>query len=174
LNLEQIPRTFWHSASLSLLVFTFGFLYISFSLGDLKVKFKDLEFRSTAVTVLESTLDLQRKNISKQAATIAERVKEVDELKGLLEGKIEQVDSLKQYITQLESESTAPREARRLVKEIKSISEDKDFARKVVEKQRSQFVLQTQQQQLQQSYQSQKDAFEQIQQQQVQQKWAPK
>jgi len=45
---DNIPKSFWHSLSVSVLILTAGFVYVSVKSGNLVVKYADLEFKTSS------------------------------------------------------------------------------------------------------------------------------
>lgn len=167
MDINQIPKSFWHAASVSLLALTFGFIFISYKFGDLQVKFMDLEMRSTTVIALEQTLEEQRKNIEKQEAVIASRAEEVHDLNVLLEQKLKEIDRLKDQVASLQTAGGSAEHTREVAQQLEQISNDDEFDKKVAEKRSAQTTLINKQEKLENDYNTQKKVFQQIQQQAV-------
>ncbi|MBI2514490.1 MAG: hypothetical protein HYV96_21150 [Opitutae bacterium] len=52
MNLEHIPKTFWHALSLSIVLLTIGFITITYRSGSFTLKYADLEFQTNAAKEL--------------------------------------------------------------------------------------------------------------------------
>lgn len=83
MDLEHIPKSFWHAVSFSLVVFTLGFLYIaheakgiSLTFNDLTVKTKDIDRQSEQLNIewaqLEKMNQQYQQNIQQLEAQLAQ------------------------------------------------------------------------------------------------------
>lgn len=165
MNIEAIPKSFWHSASFALIAFTIGFLFISYKSGELTVKFKELEVRTSGTIVLEESLKKQKESIKAQQEIILSKESEINELNKILQQRIEELNTVKEKLAKLEeeNESSAIRE---LTSKIGAIKENQDFDLKIQERQQNLESLSRDQIQQQQVYQQQQEIFQQQQKQQ--------
>jgi len=126
MDLESIPKSFWHSASFALIAFTIGFLFISYKSGELTVKFNQLEVRTTDTVALETTLKNQTDSIKKQKEIIDNRETKVKELEVLLKERLEELNTVKSELAKLQQgHDSAVVEA--ITSKIKALNENKDF-----------------------------------------------
>ena len=83
MNLDGIPKTFWHSLSLSVLILTGGFVYVSVKSGNLVVKYADLEFKTssaeTAIADAEVALRVAKKESEEKAEQLRREKAEIEE-----------------------------------------------------------------------------------------------
>lgn len=165
MNIEAIPKSFWHSASFALIAFTIGFLFISYKSGELTVKFKELEVRTNGTIVLEESLKKQKESIMAQQEIILSKENEITELNKILQQRIEELNTVKEKLAKLEeeNESSAIRE---LTSKIGAIKENQDFDLMIQERQQNLESLSRDQIQQQQVYQQQQEIFQQQQKQQ--------
>lgn len=165
MNIEAIPKSFWHSASFALIAFTIGFLFISYKSGELTVKFKELEVRTSETIVLEESLKKQKESIMAQQEIILSKESEITELNKIPQQRIEELNTVKEKLAKLEeeNESSAIRE---LASNIGAIKENQDFDLMIQERQQNLESLSRDQVQQQQVYQQQKEIFQQQQKQQ--------
>lgn len=165
MNIEAIPKSFWHSASFALIAFTIAFLFISYKSGELTVKFKELEVRTNGTIVLEESLKKQKESIMAQQEIILSKENEITELNKILQQRIEELNTVKEKLAKLEeeNESSAIRE---LTSKIGAIKENQDFDLMIQERQQNLESLSRDQIQQQQVYQQQQEIFQQQQKQQ--------
>lgn len=168
MDLEGIPKTFWHAASFALVAFTIGFLFISYKYGDLTVKFNDLEVRTSNTVVLESSLKKQEESVRAQAEIIAQREQEVKDLKALLDKRIKELDEVKQELAGLQNDDAFSLESP-LTEKLRRVSIDDSLAKAFQSKTENLESLQQKQDIQKQVYDNQRSFYET--QQQIQQQW---
>ena len=167
MELNGIPRTFWHAASFSLIAFTVGFLFISYKSGELTIKFNQLEVRTTDTIALEQTLQKQKDSIETQKATIDNREEKVKQLEILLGKKIEELNQVKSELAELQK-SQNWEVAKGTELKILELTDDKSFQESIAATREDLSSLKNQQEQQQQFYQQQQQIFNEQQQQQQQ------
>lgn len=167
MNLQGIPRSFWHSVSFALVTFTIGFMFISYSYGDLTVKFNELEIRTSNATSLEESLNAQALILQTRDETIAEREKEIDELSTMLDKKASELEEVRTELASLQNEIDSNR-ARDVISKIDNIYKDKKFEERFHAKKEALESLQDKQKIQVQSYDNQRSIYtiQQLQQQQ--------
>lgn len=75
---DNIPKSFWHSLSASVLIFTVGFTWITYKSGNLTLKYKDFEVITASA----------QKEIGDAKLALETKLKEsADEIRDLQEGK---------------------------------------------------------------------------------------
>ena len=157
MNIESIPKTLWHSISISIMVATFGFTYITYKAESFSLKYKGIEL----ITQGNEALAL---NLEKQSDLLRQREKELEELQELYDEKIKELEAANRRITSLTESSGAgainKSEITRVLQEIKSVSGSNDL---IKEKQESLRKL-SEQQQKQQLEEQELKIFQQLQQ----------
>ena len=154
MNIDSIPKSFWHAASFAIVTLTVGFLYISFMYGDLSIKFDKLELRTQNTIALEDSIKMQEE-------TLKQREKEIEELRALLDKRAAELTKLKEQIANLTpTESAGLRIGSPLREEalssIDRLALGDEFEERYREKQQTLSSLKDKQDQFQQVYQSQK------------------
>jgi|GEM_PF-4205844 len=168
MDLEGIPKSFWHAASFALVAFTVGFLFISYKYGDLTVKFNELEVRTTNTFALEDSLSKQEESIRQQEKIIAEREKEVGELKLLLDQRVQELEEVKQELASLQ-DNQALGASSEVVSRLRRVSADDSLAKAYQSKQATLESLKKEQIVEKKLYDNQRSMYET--QQQIQQQW---
>jgi hypothetical protein len=92
---DNIPKSFWHSISASVLIFTIGFTWVGYKAGNLTVKYKDFEMVTAAATNQVAEAKTALEGSLKLAAQSEELEKENRRLNGILAKTREQVEALK-------------------------------------------------------------------------------
>lgn len=168
MNLEGIPKSFWHSASFTLVAFTIGFLFISYKYGDLTIKFKELEVRTTNTTSLEESLSTQELILQTRNETIKAREKEINDLTVILENKAGELEKVKNELANLQAENNSEA-TKAVISKLNDIYKDGEFEDNYKSKKEALVTLQKKQQQQVESYNNQRDIYKM--QQQQQQQW---
>jgi tRNA-dihydrouridine synthase len=123
MNTDNIPKSFWHSLSASVLIFTIGFTWISYQSGNLTLKYKDFEIITAsatkeiaeAKTVLEarltaSTSEIQALKAAKENAerSLAEAKRKLDDVQAVMlaRGATESVNQIAALKEQLKAGAT--------------------------------------------------------------------
>jgi predicted RNase H-like nuclease (RuvC/YqgF family) len=169
MNLEAIPKSFWNAASIALLAFTIGFLFISYKYGDLTVKFSELEIRATNASALESSLTAQEQSLKEQEKIITARENQIEDLTTLLDEKVKELGEVKKELAALQADANSEDAHSILKKVAEKLSKDHDFAQQIETKKSTLDALKLQQLRQEDRYAQQRDIYS-IQQQQ-QMKW---
>ncbi len=69
MNLESIPKTFWHSLSLSVVILSVGFVGVALLTGNLTIKYQGLELASRS-DELGAALAEQQRNLEEKSARL--------------------------------------------------------------------------------------------------------
>lgn len=153
MNIEYIPKTFWHSLSIAIITITGGFTYVGIKEGQFSVKAASLELAT-------SSNDARAALISEQEITLEKQSKELSELKALYEIKIKELQEAQKQIESLTSRTSAKKEVsaepvqRAALSILQNVSVDPKFETKVEEK-RLEYERLSQQQVQQQQLQTQ-------------------
>ena len=143
MNIESIPKTLWHSISISIMVATIGFTYITYKAESFSLKYKGIEL----ITQGNEALAL---NLESQSDLLRKREQELEELQELYDEKMKELEAANRRIISLTQRSGAgtinKSEITRVLQEIKSVSVSNDL---IKEKQESLRKLSEQQQQQQ-------------------------
>jgi len=168
MNLEAVPKSFWHSASFALLAFTIGFLFISYKYGDLTVKFNELEIRATNTNALEQSLSKQEASLLEQGKIIKEREKEIDELAFLLDKKAKELEEVKKELASFQTTDNSEK-AKSVLSKLERASKDDGFTASFRAKKEILDELKNQQKKQIEHYDQQRNIYTMQQQQQL--KW---
>ncbi len=108
MNLEAIPKSFWHVLSVCMFLLTTGFTSIAYKAEGFSIKYKEAEFVAKGNETLKSQLDDQAQNLEKQAnnleeqeKTIEDQRKEIDALNKSLVNRQYKIKSVENEIAKL-------------------------------------------------------------------------
>lgn len=164
MNIESIPKTFWHSLSIAVMAISGGFTYVGIKEGNFSVKASSLELAT-------SNNDARSALIEEQSLTIEKKSKELSELEALYQSKLEEIKKAEELIESLASRANTLEPRNNPIQEtaleiLKDVSVDNEFEQKVLEKKNEYKRLSNQQLQQQQVQSRLQQVQQQIQQQQ--------
>ena len=143
MNIESIPKTLWHSISISIIVATIGFTYITYRAESFSLKYKGVE-------LITQGNEARALNLDKQSIMLKEWEHELEELRKLYDEKIEELEEANRKVTALtrksDTDAIDKSELVTVLQGIKSVSVPIDL---IKEKQDNLKVLSKQQQLLQ-------------------------
>lgn len=103
MNLEAIPKTFWHTISICLLIVTTGLVTIAYKAENFSIKYNEIELLSSGNQAMKTQLDQQAENIVRQAQIMNERQAEIEQLKRLSEDRLKELNEAHNLIADLNS-----------------------------------------------------------------------
>ncbi len=162
MDVQSIPRTFWHSVSFAIITLTVGLVLIFFMSENISVNWKHLNIQKSNMENLQESLQAQE-------ATINKKNEEVLELKRLLDEQLAELNTVKAELADLQ-ESSQPATRAKISSTLDKIASTSDYEYQVQEKLTSIDNLQLQSFQQKQIYNQQQQIFDRQQtQQQLQQ-----
>lgn len=81
MNLESIPKTFWHSVSICLLIVTCGLTYVAYKSENFTLQYNEMKLFSNSNETLKAQLNQQAANIEQQVQTLEEKEAELERLR---------------------------------------------------------------------------------------------
>lgn len=103
MNFEGIPKTFWHSVSICLLVVTCGLTFVAYKAENFTLKYNEMELFSNSNDALKAELDQQAANIAQQAETLKLKEIEIDRLRALSEERLGALEEAETSIDELKA-----------------------------------------------------------------------
>lgn len=162
MDVQSIPRTFWHSVSFAIITLTVGLVLIFFMSENISVNWKHLNIQKSNMENLQESLQAQE-------ATINKKNEEVLELKRLLDEQLAELNTVKAELADLQ-ESSQPATRAKISSTLDKIASTSDYEYQVQEKLTNIDNLQLQSFQQKQIYNQQQQIFDRQQtQQQLQQ-----
>lgn len=159
MELKEIPKSFWHSASFALIAFTLGFLFISYKSGELTIKFNQLEIRTSDTVAMEDALEKQSISINEQKQVIDQRESTVKELEQLLQKRLRELNEVKRELAKLQRDGRT-KTTQSIASKIEAINKNEDFNSGVKRTKNNLTSLQVQQQLFQKDYKQQQQIFQ--------------
>lgn len=161
MSMESIPKTFWHSASVSLLVLTLGFTYIAYQAENFSLKFNRLELAKTSTDALEASLE-------SQAALLQQREDELAELQDLHDKQAAELElaraELEELSRELAANTTGPKEKiEAAIKRIDEVAREPEVSSEIATRRSNLDRLRQQQQTQQSQYQQLQQVQQQLQ-----------
>ena len=127
MNLESIPKTLWHSISISIMVATIGFTYITYKAESFSLKYKGVE-------LITQSNEARALNLETQSELLAQREKELKELQEWYDEKVKELEAANRRIAALTqgmgSAGTINKsEITKVLREIESVSISSDLVK---------------------------------------------
>ena len=103
MNIESIPRTFWHSISICLLIVTCGLTYVAYKSENFTLQYNELQLFANSNDALKAQLNQQADNIAQQVQTLNEKEVELERLRLLAETRLKDLEEAQKKVEELKS-----------------------------------------------------------------------
>lgn len=103
MNLESIPKTFWHSVSICLLIVTCGLTYVAYKAENFTLQYNKMQLFANSNETLKAQLNQQAANIAQQVQTLNEKEAELENLRLLAETRLKDLEEAQKRVEELKS-----------------------------------------------------------------------